>query len=354
MFPSKKYPHYGVFVKNTVEILKKNNFDVDVIKLKKQRNKFTKITSYFVFYIKIIFSSLFFSYDFIYTHYASHTGLPLLFVKKMKKNLPIIVNVHGNDLIPEDSTDEKYWWIVKKIIDVSQYVICPSQYFKEEVMKRCKKKEEDIYVYPSGGVNTSLFHPINMSVAKKELGLDENKKYIGFISRIEVNKGWDIFLKSCKRILADNPEYRLFVVGDGSENNEYNKLVRELGIYERIDKLNFLPQENLVNAFNAMDIFVFPTRRKSESLGLVGLEAMACGTLVIASDKYGPSSYMINGVNGFTFDAEKSMCLYNVLNSIINSNQDFNQLRKNAIKTAFEYDVNNTGNLIVEILNKER
>lgn len=354
MFPSKKYPHYGVFVKNTVEILKKNNFDVDVIKLKKQRNKFNKITSYFVFYIKIIFCSLFFSYDFIYTHYASHTGLPLLFVKKMKKNLPIIVNVHGNDLIPENSNDEKYWWIVKKIIDSSLYVICPSQYFKEEVIKRCKKNEEYIYVYPSGGVDTSLFHPISVDVAKEKLGLDESKKYIGFVSRIEVNKGWDTFLKAGAKILENNPNYRLIVVGDGSEIDEYNKLVKDLGIVEKIYKLNFLSQKNLVYAFNAMDVFVFPTRRKSESLGLVGLEAMACGALVVASSKYGPSSYMENGVNGLTFDAENPSHLFNVLNTVINSNQNFYQLRESAILTATEYDENSTANIIVEILNKER
>ena len=51
-------------------------------------------------------------------------------------------------------------------------------------------------------------------------------------------------------------------------------------------------QEYLVNIYNSLDIFVFPTYRKSESLGLVGLEAMACETLVIASNNYGPTDYI--------------------------------------------------------------
>lgn len=53
--------------------------------------------------------------------------------------------------------------------------------------------------------------------------------------------------------------------------------------------------------YSAIDIFCFPTYRKSDSLGLVGLEAMACGCIVIISVMAGPTSYIKNQENGFFF-----------------------------------------------------
>lgn len=53
--------------------------------------------------------------------------------------------------------------------------------------------------------------------------------------------------------------------------------------------------------YSAIDIFCFPTYRKSDSLGLVGLEAMACGCIVIASNMAGPTSYIKDQENGFFF-----------------------------------------------------
>ena len=60
-------------------------------------------------------------------------------------------------------------------------------------------------------------------------------------------------------------------------------------------------QKELALFYSAIDIFCFPTYRKSDSLGLVGLEAMACGCIVIASNMAGPTSYIKNQENGFFF-----------------------------------------------------
>lgn len=353
MYPSTKYPHYGVFVKNTANILSQEGYKVDVISLKKQDKKIEKIVAYVKFYLKTIIRGIVGKYNVIYAHYASHTGLPLLCVKMIRKNIPIVINVHGNDLVPETVEDEKYQNIVKKIIGKSKIVICPSQYFKDEVIKRCGKQADDIYIYPSGGVNISVFHPMDKFEAKSHLELEQDKKYIGYVSRIEANKGWDVFLKVGAKVLKNHPNYRLLVVGDGSQADDYDTLVEELSLRNKIDKFDLLSQQEIAYAYNAMDIFVFPTRRKSESLGLVGLEAMACGTLVIASNKYGSSSYMIDGENGFTFDPRDPDELYKIIERAISDGiRNFEAIKICCASTLDRYSVENTRKEIVSIFKK--
>jgi glycosyltransferase involved in cell wall biosynthesis len=87
------------------------------------------------------------------------------------------------------------------------------------------------------------------------------------------------------------------------------------------------------------DVFVFPTYRQEESLGLVGLEAMACGVPVIATKIGGPLGYIVDNENGFLFDiknvtmlAEKIMAFYKL------PEIEKNKMKRNAITTAQTYD----------------
>lgn len=69
-------------------------------------------------------------------------------------------------------------------------------------------------------------------------------------------------------------------------------LEKRLNVEENLIRFDLLPQEELVSIYNVSDAFIFPTRREGESLGLVAIEAMACGTPVIASDFAAPKYYV--------------------------------------------------------------
>ena len=60
----------------------------------------------------------------------------------------------------------------------------------------------------------------------------------------------------------------------------------------------------------SLDVFVFPTYTKCESLGLVGLEAMSCEVLVTASNCYGPTSYLVDKKNDVFVFPEFEMIIY--------------------------------------------
>lgn len=336
MYPSKKYPHYGVFVKNTADLLKTIGYKIDKVIIKKENSKFKKLFSYLSFYLSSFFKCVCFKYDYIYIHFASLSSLGCYYAKKINKNLNIVVNLHGNDLIPDDLQDKKRLKYTEKILPLASKILVPSDYFKNYLLNLNLKINAEIFVYPSSGVDTNLFKKIDKSVALESLDLSSDYKYIGYVSRIEKDKGWDFYLKLLNLLSNKNPLIKGIIVGDGNEIESFNKMLKELKLEDKIIKYPLLSQRQLVSVYNVLDVYCFPTHRKSESLGLVGLEAMACESLVVATNNYGPSTYIVNNVNGFSFEPNNlNDFLFKVETALTSQDK---QIRFNARETAKQYD----------------
>lgn len=350
MYPSKKYPHYGVFVRNCVNILEEASYQVSVTVLKKKDTKIGKVFGYLFFYIEGILKIIFGRYDVVYAHYASHTSLSVCIGKKINKRIKVVTNVHGNDIVAETDRDSKYLKMSKKLLDISDLIICPSMYFAEIIKSDFKIEDKKIKIYPSGGVDTELFKKCDKTKARGILGLELNKKYIGYISRIEEKKGWDILLKAYHLFLRNHNDYYLIIVGDGSQINEYNKIVDSLDLKKRIIKYKLVDQKTMSLIFNAIDCFVFPTYRKSESLGLVGLEAMACETITILPDKYGPTSYEKDKENSIVFKSGDYESLLDALEYMDRTNCD--AIAHKARQTALAYSKESTNCTLLDVFSK--
>lgn len=348
MYPSKKYPHYGVFVKNTSSILMNNGYKVKVVAMNKVNRPTKKLFAYIRLYVLTIFHGLFGNFNIIYAHYASHTALPLLFINKIRK-IPIVMNVHGNDVVPETKKDLKYQGLVKRVLSCADSIICPSEYFERELITRYGVNENKITIYPSGGVDTTKYVEIDRQFARDRMKLPPNMVLIGYVGRIEQNKGWDLFLDACKEIVDVVPNCRFVVVGDGTQISAYNEKVNQYGLNKYIFKFDFLSQEELVYIYNALNIFVFSTHRKSESLGLVGLEAMACGTICVLPDEYGPSSYGKDNINAFVF---RTNSLKSLIDTILEGiKYQGSLIQQNARKTALTYDSKRTEKILINLFN---
>ena len=158
MYPSKANKHYGVFVKNVYELLVSNNYIVDKVIMVKHKNKIAKLFSYMIFHLKVIIKGLFNNYDYLYVHFVSHSSVGAIIVKKLKRNTKLIFNCHGNDVIKDLEEEEKNVLRRHKYMKYADKVIVPSEYFKDMVSLEYQINKEKIFVYPSGGVNTSFFN----------------------------------------------------------------------------------------------------------------------------------------------------------------------------------------------------
>ena len=352
MYPSNKSKHYGIFVQNVKELLVDNGFDVDKVVMTKQNEKIIKLFSYIIFYLKTIIKGIFNNYDYIYVHFISHSSLGAVFVKRTSKDTKLVLNAHGNDIIADYPFEVKNEKRSKKYLKYADKVVVPSNYFKELVIDKYGIDKEKIYVYPSGGVNIDKYKKLDRKESLKKANLSDKYSYIGYVSRLDKDKGYDVFLKAIK-YLVDNDEIeneKFLVVGAGAEQEIFNNLVKELNLKDYLEIRNMVSPDELVSIYNSLDIFVFPTYRKSESLGLVGLEAMSCEVLVLASKNYGPTDYVIDNKNGVFFKPQDYEDLAKkILKMKKMNNEEKNKMRKKARETAIKYDSNNTKKLIIEV-----
>lgn len=354
MYPNKQFPSYGVFVQNTERILTNGGFSVDRVVLEKKTSKPAKAIGYATYYANLLRKGLYGHYDAIYVHYASHNALPLLMLKRMKPTVRIVTNVHGSDVVPEVASQEKYQPYVKQLLEQSSLIITPSHYY-ESLVKEKYDVDTPIAVFPSGGVNQAVFYPKEKAAARKELELDPAYRYIGYVGRLDVGKGWDHYLRAIKLYTDENPSHRtkFIAVGSGKDEAAFKQLAAELGIEDRLIHYGLMQQSGLASVYNAIDAFVFPTTRKGESLGLVGLEAMACRTPIIASAIGGILDYVKPGENSWLFEPGSAEALKDQLLSFDQlSDAERDAVAEAAYQTALEYEESAIQPKLISIFNE--
>lgn len=339
MYPDKKFPSAGIFVKKFCDQLSDIGVEYELSVMRKRKNPLGKLWGYFAFYSITLLRLIIFRYDIVYIHYASHSSIPVLWARKWK-HFMIYTNLHGGDVIPVTKRQQKFQKYTVRTLSVSEKVVVPSQYFKEYTAEKYNLPDSRIYVYPSGGIDREVFRPYEderKESIKRSLQLKENCKTFLYAGRITEGKGWDVYLKAIRRLEDLGYQGNYVVVGDGNELGQYLKLVKSMKLEDTVVKLPLLPQEKLAELYNITDAFIFPTMRK-ESLGLVAIEAMACKAPVIGSDYAALKYYIKDNVNGFKIHAGSDQELAERMAGFIDGCYSEKQLREGAFMTAAEYD----------------
>jgi D-inositol-3-phosphate glycosyltransferase len=153
------------------------------------------------------------------------------------------------------------------------------------------------------GVDHAFFGPGDRRQARRALGLPGQGPLLLFVGRIQPLKGVAVAVRAVAALADDHPDARLVVVGGPSgpqgeaEVERTRAIVHELGLGERVVFVPPRPHELLSTYYRAADVCLVPSR--SESFGLVALEAAACGTPVVASDVGGLRSLIDHGRTGY-------------------------------------------------------
>ncbi len=354
MYPSKKYPHYGVFVDHTYELLKENGYQIDLVKMTKSSNILDKLIKYISFYLASFFKALVNNYSYYYVHFISHSTIPIFIPYLTSYQTKLILNVHGNDIVADTKIDNKNIKRSRFFLKYADNVIAPSKYFQDVLTSEYQVNKSKITIYPAGGVDLTKFKKIPRKEALKLSGLNSKYKYLGFISRIEKDKGYDTLINAIYNIKTSTKlkNIKFLIVGSGSEVDILEKLIKKNKLSKLIIRKDFLSQEELVYVYNSLEALIYPTRRKSESLGLTGLEAMACETLVIGSNLYGPGSYL-NKQNSLPFNPYEEKTLEEAILKFLNLKaKEKNELIKNAYNTVEEYSQEKTKSIILDVFKK--
>jgi D-inositol-3-phosphate glycosyltransferase len=194
------------------------------------------------------------------------------------------------------------------------------------------------------GVDISRFYPIPQDEAKEVIGVPPCEDMLLFVGRIEPLKGLDTLIQAIAQMHAQGVYVCLTVIGgdpdtspeaQSAEMARVQSLRQQAGLADLITFLGKRGQDTLPYYYSAADVVVVPSYY--ESFGMVALEAMACGTPVVASQVGGLAFLVQDGVTGFTVPVDEPQALAEKLMMLVRDGDLRQNLGQQALSVAQQY-----------------
>lgn len=254
-------------------------------------------------------------------------GLAGIFYSKML-NIPLVASYHTH--LPQylqhyglGMLEGLLWELLKVAHNQAALNLCTSTAMIEELTAR---GIERVYLWQRG-VDTEIFHPRLASDHMRSLLSQNHPKspLLLYVGRLSAEKE----IERIKPILEAIPEARLALVGDGPHRANLEKYFAGTNTHF----VGYLVGTELASAFASADAFIFPSR--TETLGLVLLEAMAAGCPVVAASCGGIPDIVTDGVNGYLFspEADESAAIAATIR-LLENKQEREKIRQNARREA--------------------
>lgn len=154
------------------------------------------------------------------------------------------------------------------------------------------------------GVDLARFDPaVDGSEVRKRHGL-AGRPVVTHVSRLVARKGQDVLIRAMPLVRREVPDATALIVGGGPGERRLRAMAARLGVSEAVAFAGEVPGESLAAHYAAGDVFAMPCRSRwadleVEGLGLVYLEAQACGRPAITGDSGGAPEAVVPGETGF-------------------------------------------------------
>lgn len=225
-------------------------------------------------------------------------------------DVPFVATFHTLARVKAEGGDPEPTWRDRAEAEITTCAdaICVSCAEEEQQFRRLYGDPQGRIEIVAPGVEHAFFAPGDRGGARAALGLPDDRPVLLFVGRIQPLKGPDVAVRALAELAArhGHDDALLLVVGGASgsegdtETERVHELVDELGLHDRVRFVAPQPHHILSTYYRASDVVLVPSR--SESFGLVALEAAACGVPVVASAVGGLLSLVDDGETGILVD----------------------------------------------------
>ena len=204
--------------------------------------------------------------------------------------VPVVVSVHDVSFLehPEYFTRDRAWQLqftVRRTVKRAARILTGSEFSRSSILKVYGDLDEDkVVVVPNAAA--SEFRPISReaSTAAVRERFSIGAPFVLSVGDLQPRKNQIGLIKAFARMVNAYPQLKQNLVLAGKETwfaDQVHKAARESGVSDRIQFFGFVSDDDLLQLYNACDLFVFPSFY--EGFGLPALEAMACGRAVACS-----------------------------------------------------------------------
>jgi len=246
-------------------------------------------------------------------------------------NIPLIWTIHGEVNYSKKSTTKIFDLINKKEkFKKNVKIIKVADNINQNLWKEIANNDINSYVITNGvDLKTFSFSNTARKEIRNELKLTQEDILIGFVGRLEKEKGVDILINAFFQ-LSNIANLKLLIIGDGSLFNNYKHKVDQIGI----DKCVIFAggKKNLSEWLSALDIFIQPSR--AEGLSLATIEALSVGLPIIATDVGGTKELLHGGKSGILVPKESSEAISEAIKSLVDNSEMRKTLSEESIDQA--------------------
>ena len=286
--------------------------------------------------------------DIIHSHTPFTIGLLALYLAK-KHHIPLIHTYHTlyieyTHYLPVHSDYLKNFavWVSKSYCNTNNVVIAPSKAIKKELTSY--NITSPILTIPTG-IDCIKPHAATIRAIKKKYAIKDNLTYLITVSRLGKEKNITFLLHSFAKLIETHPKTRLIIVGDGPEKKLLQELAKKLGISRKIIFTGYIERRHIFALLSLAKVFVFAS--KTETQGLVLLEAMAMKIPVVAVNGMGVCDVLAGNTGGYLTKETKKSFVSHVV-TLLNNKTLYNKKVKEAAEKAQQLSAKNMTSLLLD------
>lgn len=271
--------------------------------------------------------------DIIHVQWPIPNGLGAIFLRKVY-GIPYINTIHGEEVY----LSKRYHTLfaLKWLVNNSIKTITNSTITKESCIEAgLDKVKLDVIPF---GVDTEFFKPI-------KIPKDEKLFQILSVGYLIERKGFEYLIKAIKEVIKKHDNVRLLIVGSGPLENKLKNLIKELALEGTVSILKNVSDNELLKLYNSSDLFILPSvvdsQGNTEGLGVVLLEAMACGLPVIGSNVGGITDIIKDGLTGLLVEEKDFIGISGSIITLIeneNLREELSNKGHKLVSTKFSWD----------------